>query len=184
MMSEQGSGAPGENRTPNLMVRSHALYPIELRAHRGRIASLNYNGNRIVSSNLIVSRVSSCLTQDLLPEKDLCFEIFRMPRWLRKSAAGKIEYFETSVKVSGPAQNLPVPKRYLYVLAMRYDWQRTCFCLDKTKWRATGHLGKYFGQRSFRMPLAFFASLLRRTPSCFATLPPMILLEVGGQAKV
>ena len=25
-------GAPGENRTPNLMVRSHALYPIELRA--------------------------------------------------------------------------------------------------------------------------------------------------------
>src|SRR5258708_35235264 len=28
-----GNGAPGENRTPNLMVRSHALYPIELRAH-------------------------------------------------------------------------------------------------------------------------------------------------------
>jgi hypothetical protein len=29
----QADGAPGENRTPNLMVRSHALYPIELRAH-------------------------------------------------------------------------------------------------------------------------------------------------------
>ncbi len=28
-----GSGAPGENRTPNLLVRSQALYPIELRAH-------------------------------------------------------------------------------------------------------------------------------------------------------
>jgi hypothetical protein len=27
------SGAPGENRTPNLLVRSQALYPIELRAH-------------------------------------------------------------------------------------------------------------------------------------------------------
>jgi len=23
----------------------------------------------------------------------------------------------------------------------------------QTKWRATGHLGKYFGQRSFQMPL-------------------------------
>ena len=45
------TGAPGENRTPNLMVRSHALYPIELRAHHGRIVSLNYNGNRIVSPN-------------------------------------------------------------------------------------------------------------------------------------
>ena len=33
------------------MVRSHALYPIELRAHCGRIVSLNYNGNRIVSPN-------------------------------------------------------------------------------------------------------------------------------------
>ena len=27
------TGAPGENRTPNLLVRSQALYPIELRAH-------------------------------------------------------------------------------------------------------------------------------------------------------
>ena len=35
------------------MVRSHALYPIELRAHSDVIASLNYNGNRIVSTNLI-----------------------------------------------------------------------------------------------------------------------------------
>ena len=28
------NGAPGEIRTPDLMVRSHALYPTELRAHR------------------------------------------------------------------------------------------------------------------------------------------------------
>ena len=33
------------------MVRSHALYPIELRAHPDEIVSLNYNGNRIVSPN-------------------------------------------------------------------------------------------------------------------------------------
>jgi hypothetical protein len=46
------NGAPGRNRTYNLMVRSHALYPIELRAHRGRITFLNYNGNKIVSPNL------------------------------------------------------------------------------------------------------------------------------------
>ena len=46
------TGAPGENRTPNLLVRSQALYPIELRAHPGRIVSLNYNGNRIVSPHL------------------------------------------------------------------------------------------------------------------------------------
>jgi hypothetical protein len=64
--------------------------------------------------------------------------------------------FESSVKVSGPAQNLPVPNRYLYVLTMRYDWQRTCFYQDKTKWRATGHLGNYFGQRFSGMPLCIF----------------------------
>ncbi len=38
------------------MVRSHALYPIELRAHCAEIASLNYNGNRIVSPNPIDGR--------------------------------------------------------------------------------------------------------------------------------
>ena len=31
------NGAPGENRTPNLLVRSQALYPIELRAHCGEL---------------------------------------------------------------------------------------------------------------------------------------------------
>jgi hypothetical protein len=36
------------------MVRSHALYPIELRAHPVEIASSDYNGNRIVSPNRIV----------------------------------------------------------------------------------------------------------------------------------
>jgi hypothetical protein len=40
------------------MVRSHALYPIELRAHRGEIASSNYNGNRIVSPNPIAEYCS------------------------------------------------------------------------------------------------------------------------------
>jgi hypothetical protein len=34
------------------MVRSHALYPIELRAHRGEIVSSNYNGNKIISAKL------------------------------------------------------------------------------------------------------------------------------------
>src|SRR5260370_34762097 len=53
---ERETGAPGENRTPNLMVRSHALYPIELRAHCAEIASLNYNGNRSVSPNPIDGR--------------------------------------------------------------------------------------------------------------------------------
>ena len=101
-MRERGSGAPGENRTPNLMVRSHALYPIELRAHHGRIASLDYNGNRIVSSNLIVSRVPRRITQELLPGKDLCFEIFRMPRWLRKSAAGRHRIFRCERKSFRP----------------------------------------------------------------------------------
>ena len=31
-------GAPGEIRTPGLLVRSQALYPTELRAHRGKLA--------------------------------------------------------------------------------------------------------------------------------------------------
>ena len=32
-LKHYGYGAPGEIRTPDLMVRSHALYPTELRAH-------------------------------------------------------------------------------------------------------------------------------------------------------
>src|SRR6516162_5223514 len=36
------TGAPGEIRTPDLLVRSQALYPTELRAHRLRSA----NGTR------------------------------------------------------------------------------------------------------------------------------------------
>jgi hypothetical protein len=35
------------------------------------------------------------------------------------------------------------------------EMARNMLHLVQTKWRATGHLGKYFGQRSFRMPLAF-----------------------------
>ena len=31
-------GTPGEIRTPDLMVRSHALYPTELRARAGKAA--------------------------------------------------------------------------------------------------------------------------------------------------
>jgi hypothetical protein len=36
------------------MVRSHALYPIELRAHSGEFASSHYNGNDFVAFNAIV----------------------------------------------------------------------------------------------------------------------------------
>jgi hypothetical protein len=32
----EGNGAPGEIRTPGLLVRSQALYPTELRARKGR----------------------------------------------------------------------------------------------------------------------------------------------------
>jgi hypothetical protein len=32
--SEEGIGAPGESRTPDLLVRSQTLYPAELRARR------------------------------------------------------------------------------------------------------------------------------------------------------
>jgi hypothetical protein len=32
LIEKELSGAPGEIRTPDLMVRSHALYPTELRA--------------------------------------------------------------------------------------------------------------------------------------------------------
>ena len=30
-------GAPGRIRTPNLLIRSQILYPVELRAHRGKV---------------------------------------------------------------------------------------------------------------------------------------------------
>lgn len=35
------SGAPGETRTPDHLVRSQVLYPTELRAHKGRIIDCN-----------------------------------------------------------------------------------------------------------------------------------------------
>src|SRR3979411_2283252 len=94
-LSDRGDGAPGENRTPNLMVRSHALYPIELRAHRGEIASSNYNGNKTVSP--------------ISPNRARTVEIGGFCH--RK--------FAVSVKVSGPAQNLPDPAFYPYVGATR-----------------------------------------------------------------
>ncbi len=33
MNEKQLDGAPGETRTPNLLIRSQTLYPIELRVH-------------------------------------------------------------------------------------------------------------------------------------------------------
>jgi hypothetical protein len=83
-------GAPGENRTPNLLVRSQALYPIELRAHRGRIASSDYNGNRIVSPNLITGAPA----EKLWPGLDLRFPNPRQNQHgLWKSAARPSEGF-------------------------------------------------------------------------------------------
>jgi hypothetical protein len=72
---EKRDGAPGENRTPNLLVRSQALYPIELRAHPARKASSNYNGNRIVSLSRISGNPSSKTGRKLFAEFDLRFPI-------------------------------------------------------------------------------------------------------------
>ena len=35
MNNKESGGAPGETRTPNLLIRSQTLYPIELRAQSG-----------------------------------------------------------------------------------------------------------------------------------------------------
>ena len=35
---QEKHGAPGRTRTPNLLIRSQALYPIELRARRAGLA--------------------------------------------------------------------------------------------------------------------------------------------------
>ena len=51
---ERGNGAPGENRTPNLMVRSHALYPIELRAHSGDFAFASSHYNAILFAKRVL----------------------------------------------------------------------------------------------------------------------------------
>ena len=45
-----GDGAPGEIRTPDLMVRSHALYPTELRARA--VKAHIYVGPRAESADL------------------------------------------------------------------------------------------------------------------------------------
>ena len=39
-LTQKRDGAPGEIRTPDLMVRSHALYPTELRALTGHLTGL------------------------------------------------------------------------------------------------------------------------------------------------
>ena len=41
------SGAPGEARTPDLMIRSHSLYPTELRARVRPLLCLHYTGEKI-----------------------------------------------------------------------------------------------------------------------------------------
>src|SRR5260370_20696130 len=98
---ERETGAPGENRTPNLMVRSHALYPIELRAHCAEIASLNYNGNRIVSPN----RSSKQSPKNLAPSWIYVSGSPQIPRWLCKSPPcrnrRKYKICQISVTVSG-----------------------------------------------------------------------------------
>ena len=83
------NGAPGENRTPNLMVRSHALYPIELRAHRVEIASSNYNGNKIISANLNQANLNQwrCSGDKPHPGFESVVISRQIPRWLWKSAA-------------------------------------------------------------------------------------------------
>ena len=98
------------------MVRSHALYPIELRAHCGEITSLNYNGNRIVLPNPIAGRARrKTLSRGRLR--------FRMCAKFRSGCGNRglaeIEGFHIRVKVSGPAQNLPAPAFYPRMLARR-----------------------------------------------------------------
>jgi hypothetical protein len=98
------------------MVRSHALYPIELRAHRGEIASSNYNGNKIISANL-----NRCIRSG--GKSHAGFDPCRFPP--NAALAVKIGGLEenrklhTRVKVSGPAQNLPGPAFYPHVLPTR-----------------------------------------------------------------
>src|SRR6266404_994760 len=69
---EKGNGAPGENRTPNLMVRSHALYPIELRAHPAELRL------RIITETKSFRPTGSF---------DYASDSRRIPRWLWKSVA-------------------------------------------------------------------------------------------------
>ena len=74
---------------------------------------------------------------------------------MRSAEFGRIcnqSYFRR-VNFSGNAQKLPARPLSGCALATSYDWQPNCFSLVQTKWRATGHYGKYFGQRSFRVPL-------------------------------
>jgi hypothetical protein len=40
------NGAPGETRTPNLLIRSQTLYPIELRAQNWRQYLKSHKGSR------------------------------------------------------------------------------------------------------------------------------------------
>src|SRR5208282_1884996 len=54
------------------------------------------------------------------------------------------------------------------MLEMAYDM----LLLWQTKWRATGHLGKYFGQRSFRMPLCISRHIAEEHSAKFSGPPP------------
>ncbi len=74
------------------MVRSHALYPIELRAHRGRIACLNYNGTESFRPTPIRPIHSTqALDRDLIrvgcSGLDYAVRSCQIPCWLWKSAA-------------------------------------------------------------------------------------------------
>ncbi len=100
------SGAPGENRIPNLLVRSQALYPIELRAHCGEIASLNYSGNRIASPNPIAFSIAV-----LVLDHAMAPPVMRDKRSIAPCAC-IFEYLQFCVKLSPHAQNLPARAFY------------------------------------------------------------------------
>ena len=53
-------GAPGEIRTPDLLVRSQALYPTELRA-------LRYEKARIISEIYKIKHTDKCLQAHQVP---------------------------------------------------------------------------------------------------------------------
>ena len=101
------------------MVRSHALYPIELRAHRDRLAFSNYSGNRIVSSNRIVVYVPEMDSENALEPSEICaLNPVKCRAGCRSRGRAEREHLQVNVKVSDPAQNLPAPAFYRCMLAM------------------------------------------------------------------
>ena len=80
-----------------------------------------------------------------------CFAVSITSRqWQLWKSGSQCNFASVKKRKSFPQGENPTrPNRVQQRVAKRLEMAREMLLLGQTKWRATGHFGKYFGQRSF-----------------------------------